>query len=296
MANQQGKLQYRLKTETPSNKNQIIGAIKKVIDASNVDTRRVKAIGIGVPGLVESNGTLVFAPNLPHGQGLNFKDPIEEEFQKPCLINNDANCATYAEWQLGSGSRYSNFAMVTLGTGIGGGLVLNNQLFVGSLGFAGEVGHMVIDPYGPICPCGSRGCWERFASGSGLGRLARDEAYANKLNNLVELKGGDPENVKGEDVIFFAKQGDKDALKIVDDFAFWIAIGLANIAGILDLEAFVIGGGVVNNSNLWISPVRKKFATLVVGNKKRKLPRIVPSFFKEDSGAVGAALLAKDFI
>lgn len=282
----------KVKTQTPNKKELVLKAIGQTIEKLTVDFSEIASIGIGVPGLVDENGSLLFAPNLRHGEGLNYKDYVQEIYKINCCVNNDANCAAFAEWRAGNAKSYSNFVMVTLGTGIGGGLFISGELLKGSLGFAGEVGHMVIDPYGPLCPCGNRGCWERFASGTGLGRLARDEAVANKAPALVELANGDPEKVRGEDVILLAKKGVREAIKIIEDFAFWIAIGLANIAAVLDVQAFVIGGGVVEDSELWIEPVRKKFASLLLGSQIRQLPDIVASCFKENSGAIGAALLA----
>ncbi len=116
------------------------------------------------------------------------------------VVDNDANAATVAEHRLGAGERADNLVLVTLGTGIGGGLIVDGELQRGAAGFAGEPGHMVVDPNGPPCPCGRRGCWERFASGSGLGRLARDAAHAGQAPHIVALAGGDPEQVRGEHV------------------------------------------------------------------------------------------------
>ena len=135
--------------------------------------------------------------------------------------------------------------MVTLGTGIGGGAVLGGRLLEGAHGFAGEVGHMVIDPQGPPCPCGKRGCWERFASGTGLGRLAREAAHAGKIPAVVTLAGGDPEAVRGEHLTAAALAADPGALEVMDVFGWWLALGLANLANALDPSVIVLGGGLI---------------------------------------------------
>ncbi len=134
--------------------------------------------------------------------------------------------------------------MVTLGTGIGGGIVLDGRVQVGSAGFAGEIGHMVVDPAGPPCPCGRRGCWERFASGAGLGVRAREAALAGRLGEVVRLAGGDPESVRGEDVSAAAAAGDPAAGRVIEEVGWWVGFGLANLAAVLDPECFVLGGGV----------------------------------------------------
>ncbi len=134
-------------------------------------------VGVGAPGMVDRVGRLCFAPNLPQAHGVDWTALIGERLPgRPVLIENDANFAVLAEHRLGAARGYDHVVMVTLGTGIGGGIVIDGRVQVGSAGFAGEIGHMVVDPAGPPCPCGRRGCWERFASGAGLGLLARQAA------------------------------------------------------------------------------------------------------------------------
>ena len=144
--------------------------------------------------------------------------------------------------------------MVTLGTGIGAGIITSGRLLHGAQGFAGEPGHMVVDPNGPPCPCGKRGCWERFASGSGLGRLARDAASGGRLDAAVALAGGDPEAVRGEHVTASARAGDVESQAVLDELARWIALGLANLVNVLDPALIVIGGGLVEAADLLLPP------------------------------------------
>ncbi len=209
------------------------------------------------------------------------------------LIENDANFAVLAEHRLGAARGYGDVVMVTLGTGIGGGIVIGGRVQVGSAGFAGEIGHMVVDPAGPACPCGRRGCWERFASGAGLGVLAREAALAGRLGEVVRLAGGDPESVRGEDVSAAAAAGDPAARRVIEEVGWWIGFGLANLAGVLDPECFVLGGGVVQAGDLLVESARATFAELVEGADRRPLAAVVPAAFGERAGAVGAALAAR---
>ena len=152
-----------------------------------------RAVGVGAPGMVDHQGRLRFAPNLPQAQGVDWNELMGAQLPgRTLLIENDANFAVLAEQRLGAARGYDHVVMVTLGTGIGGGLMIDGRVQVGAAGFAGEIGHMVVDPNGPSCPCGRRGCWERFASGAGLGVLAREAALAGRLGEVVRLAGGDP--------------------------------------------------------------------------------------------------------
>lgn len=184
--------------------------------------------------------------------------------------------------------------MVTLGTGIGGGVITGGTLLRGAHGFAGELGHMVVDPTGPPCPCGKQGCWERYASGTGLGRLAREAAEGGRLDAVVALAGGDEDAVRGEHVTQAARAGDPAALQLLDQLAWWIALGLANLANILDPSVVVIGGGLVEAADLLLEPVRRHFGELVMGGSARPAPRIVAAELGEQAGAIGAAARAAD--
>ena len=163
----------------------------------------VASVGVGAPGLVDNTGVLRFAPNLPGGNGL---DIAARPARRRLGGLRDAWSTTTPpapRWRSGPSappSGVTDAVMVTLGTGIGGGIIAGGRVVRGASGFAGEIGHMVVDPSGPPCPCGKRGCWERFASGSGLGRLAREAAHAGRLDDVVALAGGDPESVRGEHV------------------------------------------------------------------------------------------------
>jgi glucokinase len=255
---------------------------------------RVPAIGVGLPGLVERKGVLRFAPNLPGVVDLDLTAALGDRLPDVRFrFENDATCAGWGEKAHGAAVGADTVLMVTLGTGIGGGIIVDGRVFDGAYGFAGEVGHMVVDPNGPACPCGNRGCWERYASGSGLGRLAREAANAGRATRMVELAGGDPENVKGEHVTAAAAEGDPAAKAVMVDFAWWLALGLANLANIFDPECFVVGGGLVSAGDLLFEPARAAYAGLVEGADHRPEVAILPALLGESAGAIGAAALAR---
>ena len=251
-------------------------------------------VGVGAPGMVDRRGRLCFAPNLPQAHGVDWTQLIGDELPgRAVVIENDANLAVLAEHRLGSARGYEHVLLVTLGTGIGGGIVIDGRVQVGAAGFAGEIGHMVVDPAGPACPCGRRGCWERYASGAGLGVLAREAALAGRLDEVVRRAGGDPESVRGEDVSAAAADGDVDARAVIEEVGAWIGFGLANLACVLDPDCFVLGGGVVEAGSVLIDAARANFAALLEGGEHRPRARIVPATFGERAGAVGAALAAR---
>jgi glucokinase len=251
-------------------------------------------VGVGAPGMVDREGRLRFAPNLPQAQGVDWNELIGGELPgRTILIENDANFAVLAEHRLGAARGFDHVLMVTLGTGIGGGIVLDGRVQLGASGFAGEIGHMVVDPAGPECPCGRRGCWERFASGAGLGVLAREAALAGRLRDVVRAAGGDPESVRGEDISAAAAKGDPAAQEVIRAVGHFIGFGLANLAAVLDPACFVLGGGVVLAGDLLIASARDAFAELVEGGDRRPMAVIVPAAFGERSGAVGGALAVR---
>jgi glucokinase len=255
---------------------------------------RPVAVGVGAPGMVDRQGTLRFAPNLPGAAGANLRELVSARVpDSVVVVENDANCAALAEQRFGALRGVRNGLMVTLGTGIGGGLVVDGEVRLGSSGFAGEIGHMVVDPAGPLCPCGQRGCWERYASGGGLGRLAREAAYAGRLPHVVAQVGGDPENVHGEDITRAAVSGDAGALGVLDELGWWLALGLANLVVMVDPERCVIGGGLAEAGPLLFEPTRRAFADLVEGAAVRPEIEITGAALGERAGAIGAALAAR---
>lgn len=229
-------------------------------------------LGIGVPGLISHDGIVHASPNLVGARNVPVGPALRDMLGIGVHVENDATVAAYAEWQVGSARGAHNAVMVTLGTGIGGGIVMGGELQRGSHGFAGEIGHMVVEREGIECPCGLRGCWERYASGSAL-RV---------------LSGG----MTGEEVFAAYRAGDAKAIQVVDTFAEWIAVGLASLTNICDPEVFVIGGGVIESLADTIDVVIAHFEKSVYSSDARPLPHVRAALLGERAGAIGAALLA----
>jgi glucokinase len=284
-------------SESASAAPQVADAVADVVsqlDAAIVGRVDHGPVGVGVPGMVDRRGRLVFAPNLPQAQGVDWPSLLQDRLRgRAIVVQNDANMAVLAELRLGAARGFRRVVMVTLGTGIGGGIVVDGNIEVGTSGFAGEIGHMVVDPSGPPCPCGRRGCWERYASGAGLGVRAREAAMAGRLHDVVQRAGGDAESVRGEDVSAAAAAGDPEARQVIEEVGWWVGFGLANLAGVLDPECFVLGGGLVGVGELLLDSARRAYDALVEGGSRRPPPVIVAAAFGERAGAVGAALAAR---
>ena len=250
-------------------------------------------VGVGAPGLITTEGQVLFAPNLPGAHDMDLHGHLAARLgDRHLMVDNDATCAGWGEALYGAARGARHAVVVTLGTGIGGGIVSDGRLLRGANGFAGEIGHMVVDPSGPICPCGRAGCWERYASGSGLGRLARDAAHAGRSPRLIELAGGDPEAVRGEHVTLAAQEGDPGALEVMERFAWWLASGLANLANAFDPEVIVIGGGLIEAGETLMAPTRREFVRLVEAGSTRPGIAVLPAALGERAGAIGAGALA----
>lgn len=288
---------YETRRSTPRGSDAVGGALLAVVEDLALAAgggEGLAAVGVGAAGLVDRQGVLRYGPNLPGCTDLAIADRLRAAVHRPVFVCNDATAATWAEWRCGAASGVDDAVLVTLGTGIGAGLVTGGRLLLGASGFAGEAGHMVVDPNGPPCPCGRRGCWERYASGSGLGRLARDHVEASGGEVLLASAGGDAEGVRGEHVTEAARAGDPVAVEILRRFGWWVALGLANLADLVDPAVLVLGGGLVEAGDLLLAPVRAAFAELVMGVDHRASIPIEVATTGASAGAIGAALLAAE--
>lgn len=249
------------------------------------------AVGVGVPGLVTREGVIRASPNLTDVADFDVAGSLSTRLGRPVVVDNDATCAAVAEWRAGAARGHRDAVIVTLGTGIGGGLIVDDRVVRGAHGFAGEVGHMVVDPKGPSCPCGRRGCWERFASGTALGAMGRAVVRGGGLTAITSLVD-DVADLRGEQICELAGRGDVEAVGIIDEFAHWVALGLVGLANILDPSCIVIGGGLTASREVLMEPVRRHFAALLYSPELRPHPRLEVARFGEVAGAVGAASLA----
>jgi glucokinase len=264
----------------------IEAAANAVIDDS------VVGIGVGMAGLVDvRRGVLLETPNLVW-RNLPLAEGLRAAFGLPVTVDNDATAAAWAESRLGASRGYDDSLFVGVGTGIGGGIVSGGRLVRGAHGLAGEVGHMIVEPDGPRCGCGNRGCWEQVASGLAISRAARRAVVEWPGSPLARLAGGDPERATGELVTEAARAGDEVALAILAEVGRRLGEGVAGLVNVLDPEVVVIGGGVGESGDLVLMPIREAFAASVEGVEVRPPVPIEPAALGNDAGGIGAALLA----
>ncbi len=249
----------------------------------------VAGTGIGIAGLVGIDGRIRRAPNLIEADGLDVRSELEPRIKMAVVVDNDANCAARAEHDRGSAQGVDNVLLVTLGTGIGGAVIVDGRVARGGAGFAGEPGHILVDPDGPVCPCGLHGCWERYASGAGLRHLAQQAIAAGRWATAPVQAS----EIVGEHVTAAAQNGDVDAVAVIAEFALWVARGLSICVAILDPALIVIGGGLVRAWDLFGADVQTQLRGLIVGGDQRPPIPVVAAQAAESAGALGAALLSQ---
>ena len=292
--NLQGAILHRIHHPVESHRgrdavlNDIISSAETLAKQVISQADRFLAVGLGLPGLIcPLEGIVTQSPNLPGWVDFDVRTPVENTLGVPLVIENDANSFALGEFWQGAARGIRHFCALTLGTGVGGGIVLNGELWSGADGMAGEVGHMIIESEGHPCTCGSRGCLEQYASGTAIRRLAL-EAVTDHEKTLLSTG---PEGLTALDVFEAAKQGDHAALKIFQTMGYFLGIGLTNLVNFLNIDMIVLGGKV---SNAWEFFAPKAEQTL--RERAFKVParrvRIVKSELGDDGGLVGAAYLA----
>ncbi|MGI5953487.1 ROK family protein [Dysosmobacter sp.] len=263
---------------------------QSVLQQAGVPVSDVVSAGIGIPGAV-AGGDILYTCNIPL-RDVPLSRLFRQHLDVPVLLENDANCAAVGEWLCGAGRGTQQFIVVTLGTGVGGGLILNGKLYSGS-GMVGEVGHMVIQHGGAPCNCGRRGCWEAYASATGLIRMTREamEAHPESLLHTVAAQSG---CVEGRTAFDAAVQGDETALGLCRDYVSYLAAGVTNLINILQPEAVAIGGGVAAAPDgLLLTPLREIVERECYPRHTGQVPRIVRAELGNDAGIIGAALLKR---
>ncbi len=270
----------------------LVRCIAGMIEELRVE-ETVEAVGLGIAGLADRAGTLCYSPNLPDLLGFPIGPELEDAIGVPVTVGNDATTATLGEARLGAGRGSDHFGLVTLGTGIGTGFVLDGRLVEGAHGFAGEAGHMVVDANGPAHITGHRGPWEYFASGSALGRMGRMAAGEGRFGRGLVLAGA-ADDVTGQHVAEALDEGDSDAASIFDDFCREVARGVANLVLVLDLERIVIGGGLTDIGEPLRSGVDHHLGNQLPGAEHRPAVEVRLAELGDDAGALGAALRASD--
>jgi len=283
-----GSVVGELRIPTPDTPEALVDTLASIAERLGADG----AVGVAVPGLVNRDGVLLAAANLHGVKMLPLRDLLEARSGLRVFVDNDNTVACLAEWKLGAGRGVDDLLLVGLGTGIGGGFVSGGALQRGHNGFAGEFGHMIVQPHGIACPCGQQGCWERYASGNALGHHARDAAAAGRLRDVLAAAGS-VEDIRGEHITAAALAGDPEALAVIDVFADWVAIGLVNLTNLYDPGMIVISGGLSAESELFLPPIERAFHESMYGGDDRPWPGLAFAELGPLAGGIGAALLTQ---
>jgi glucokinase len=299
----QGRILHRARRDTPDRskspgivEDTITEVVEELLDTVvSEQTGQVGAVGIGAAGFVAADrATVVFAPHLSW-RNEPLRDALHQRVDLPTFVDNDANAAIWAEHRFGAARGESHVMMITLGTGIGGAILVDGEVFRGRFGIAGEFGHMQVVPSGERCECGNRGCWEQYASGNALVREARSLMLAGSpvVNDLRNRVGGDAAALTGPLITEAARDGDRTAVELLGEIGTWLGVGLANLAAAFDPGMFVIGGGVSAAGELLLGPARTAFDKQLTGRGYRPHAHIVAAGLGPDAGLIGAADLAR---
>jgi glucokinase len=269
----------------------LTGGIQTLARKAEADGMKIAGIGIGVPGIISAkDGIVRVSPNLPGWEDIPLRARLMESFPYPIHVENDANAYALGEYWFGAGKGSSCMVCITLGTGVGGGIILGGDIWRGADGMAGEVGHITVNPDGPLCPCGNRGCLERYSSATAVIEMA-GAAVAGRGNTALKglKKVGLP--ITAEAVADAAKKGDRVACRIFAEAGKYLGIAIADLINLLNIECVVIGGGMAGAWDLFIGPLKEE-----VSSRAFKIPakrcRIVRGRLKDEAGILGAAGLA----
>jgi glucokinase len=277
--------------DDPANTEDAIADAVRELQAAH----KVEAIGLGAAGFVADRSTVLFAPNLAW-RGEPLRQAIEARLRLPVVVENDANAASWAEARFGAGKGESHVVVVTVGTGIGGGIVVDGQLVRGRFGLAAEIGHFTVVPDGRRCGCGNQGCWEQYASGRALVAEARALATASPAiaSTLLALAGGRADMIDGRMVTAAARGGDEAALECFRIVGTWLGRGIADLAAILDPGVFIIAGGVSHAGDLIREPTWQAYVSRLTGRSHRPTAELrIAQLGGDEAGVIGAADLAR---
>lgn len=291
----EGRVLARRQIPTESSEpGAIVGGITKVGRELRAAAPMARAVGVGAAALVATGGVILGAPNLAW-RNMHLRQMVEDRLGLPAVVDNDANVAALAEALYGAGRGAGHVVMLTLGTGVGGGLVFDGRLYRGAHGVGGELGHMVILPGGPRCACGNDGCLEALASGTAIGRMARARAEEPVAKRVLEMAGGSPDAITGEIVGEAGAGGDPFAREILAEAGRYLGIGIANCVNIFDPDVVIVGGGVgAGLGELILAPARAAMEDLIVERRSRPAVPVLAASLGADAGIIGAAVLARD--
>jgi glucokinase len=274
--------------------NNILKSARSSAEKAQIPFIQIAAIGLGAPGISNPEAGIVYrSPNLPDWHNVQLKDIVADGLKKKVFLINDANAAALGEMEYGAAKGCRNFIYITISTGIGGGIVINGELYIGANGMAGEVGHIVVEPDGLPCNCGGSGCWELYASGSAITRRAREKIQQGRKTLLTKLAGGDLNKIDAPLIKKAAKQGDALAESLISETARYIGIGLGSLINVFNPELIVIGGGLVKMGDSLLKPAiqetgRRSYRDIF------KTVRFVKPDLGDNSGILGAAVYARN--
>ncbi len=285
-----GKVKTRCPRPAAEIFDDIALAVEMAVKDAGVSMDDVISVGVGTPGSVnKSNGYIEFANNLDFNQ-VPAKEMLEERIGKPVYLDNDANCAALGEAVAGVGNGVKDFVAITLGTGVGSGIIIDGKIVVGANYCAGEMGHMVISVDGIPCNCGRKGCWEQYSSATALISQTK-EAMKNNPDSLMWQMTGGIDNVSGRTAFDAMRQGDKAATEVVDKYIYYLSIGISNVINALQPEIICIGGGVSHEGDYLLKPLQKYVEEQRYSIYSSKQTQIVAAQLGNDAGIFGAALL-----
>jgi glucokinase len=296
IVDEQGKILAKARRNTPVEGGLALLAAIAAVANELAAQEKVVAVGLSIAGFVSSDrSTMLATPNIAELNGMQLQHPLENAIKLPVRVENDANAAAWGETVYGAGRGCDHLMLLTIGTGIGGGIVTNGELYRGAYGVAGEFGHMRMVPNGLRCGCGSDGCFEKYASGNALLRIAKELAAIkpDEAIKLLALGDGTPEGIHGSHITAAALAGDEVALSAFSEIGDWLGAGIAMLSVILDPERVIIGGGVIEATELLLTPTRNALMRHLPYATKHPAPTIVPAELGNDAGLVGVADLAR---
>ena len=284
----------RMKTPAASQADLLAGILSMVRDLSSRAPAPVASVGFGIPSMIDQKrGRAIMSVNIPLAD-FDFVDFMTGELELPVFIDNDANVAALAEVRAGAGKGARQVIMITMGTGIGGGIIIDGQIYRGAVGSAGELGHMVIAANGPRCQgaCENHGCFETMASGTALARYAAEIA-AQQPDSTLGQAAAAGENLDGALLSRLAEEGDPAALAVYKKIGFYTGVGMTSLVNIFNPEVFVVGGGLIQAGEMILGPARQILLSRGL-RPNRDIVKVVPAAFGLDAGMLGAACLALD--
>jgi len=297
--NLKGEILHKITSPTESSRGRkrltenMLSKIQEVMGRFPEEEFEVIGGGFGIPGAIAlDQGIVTRSPNLPALDGFDIRSWIQGRLRMPIFIENDANAFALGEGWLGAAKGVREFCCLTLGTGVGGGVVLNGDIWHGAEGKAGEIGHMIIDVDGPPCECGNHGCLEAFTSANAIRRMTIEAIRGDEKTDLVERCGGELEAITSEMVYESAKGGDRLSREIFQKMGMYLGVGLANLANLLNVELMVIGGQVSDAWDLFIGYARRELEQRALGSMGKRV-KVQRARCGGDAGILGAAYLVK---